>query len=164
MAIDFPAVLAVLIPQLLTLLGLSLAQVVLGIAVSLKNKLFEWQKVGDFFGTIIIPRVLGWFVIAVIVLVVPKEYLSPEISTLAQGGAFAFVLLSFAGSIIANLRALGFLSENTVLDKVGLPAATNNIAVIATIKPVDAIVKEGDTVQLILPNDAGPVPPSNMTK
>lgn len=137
MNIDWTAVFAALVPQLFTLLGLTLAQVILGIAVALKTKIFEWQKLGDFFLSIIIPRVLAWLSCMIVVLLVPKEYLSSELTSIIQSGTFLIVVASFTGSIIANLRALGFLSDNTTLDKVGLPVAVNEIRVIGVVKPLE---------------------------
>lgn len=127
MNVDWNAVIVSLVPQLFALLGLTLAQVILGIAVSLKNKMFEWQKLAEFFSTIIGPRVLTWFACMVIVLLVPENYLPTELSGGIQTVAFFAIVLSFTGSIIGNLRALGVLTDNVALDKLGLPAKSQII-------------------------------------
>lgn len=119
---DLSSVLTALAPQLFALLGLSLAQVVLGVAVALKNKIFEWQKLADFFSTIIAPKVLAWVACMIVILMVPTKYLPVELTDGIQTISFLMVVASFTGSIIANLRALGILSENVTLDKIGLPA------------------------------------------
>jgi hypothetical protein len=121
---DLGSVLTALVPQLLALLGLSLAQVILGVAVALKNKIFEWQKLADFFSTIIAPRILTWVACMIIVLMVPSKYLPVELTGGIQTVTFLAIVLSFTGSIIANLRALGVLSDSFVLDRIGLPAKT----------------------------------------
>lgn len=121
MNVDFAKLLATLGPQVVALLGLALAQVILAVAVAIKNKLFEWQKLADFFGTIIVPRLLAWLACMIVVYLVPPEYLPQELSGGIQSVAFLVVIASFVGSIVANLRALGVLSDNAVLDKVGLP-------------------------------------------
>lgn len=120
--IDLAVLWASLAPQLLALLGLTMAQVILGVAVSLKNKIFEWQKVADFFSTIVGPRVLAWAACMIIVLLVPSVYLPAELSGAIQTIAFLLVVASFTGSIVANLRALGVLPDSNTLDKMGLPA------------------------------------------
>jgi len=135
--INWNAIFMAIVPQLLFLLVLTIGQVLLGIAVALKNKLFEWQKVGEFFGTIIIPRVIGWFVVVMLILLIPKTYLPESISNIGQSGAFLFVVGSFLGSIVANLRALGFLAENATLDKVGLPAKESPVLISGTLVDTD---------------------------
>lgn len=122
MNIDFGKLLEILGPQIMALFGLALAQVILAVAVAIKNQVFEWKKLADFFGTIIIPRVLAWLACMIIVYLVPEKYLSQELSGGIQTVSFMAVVASFVGSIVANLRALGILSDSAVLDKVGLPA------------------------------------------
>lgn len=122
MNIDIGKLLESLGPQITALLGLTLAQVILAVAVAIKDKTFEWQKLADFFGTLILPRLLAWLACMVIVYMVPKEFLPQELSGGIQSVAFLVVVASYVGSIIANLRALGVLPENKTLDKIGLPA------------------------------------------
>jgi hypothetical protein len=130
MNVDWNAVFLALVPQLLALLGLSLAQVVLGIAVALKDKIFEWQKLGDFFSTIIAPRVLTWLACMIMVLLVPEKYLPTELSGGIQVVAFFAIVMSFTGSIVANLRALGVLTDSVALDKLGLPSKSVSVPTI----------------------------------
>lgn len=122
MNIDFGKLLESLGPQVLALFGLTLAQVILAIAVAIKDKNFEWQKLADFFGTIIVPRLLAWLACMIVVYMVPSQYLPQELSGGIQSVAFLVVIASYVGSIVANLRALGVLSDNKTLDKIGLPA------------------------------------------
>ena len=107
-------------PQIVAVLGLTIAQVILAVSVAIKSKIFEWSKLGDFFATIILPKLGGWLATVVIVKLVPPEYLPVEIGSGIQTVAFTVVIASFVGAIVGNLRALGILSDSPTLDKFGL--------------------------------------------
>lgn len=137
MIINWTVLFAALVPQLLALLGLALAQVILGIAVALKTGVFEWAKVANFFGAIIAPMILAWLACMIVVLLVPTNYLPNAISNGIQTTTFLAIVVSFTGSIVANLRALGVLQESPTLDKIGLPVAVNEVKVIGVAKPLE---------------------------
>ena len=112
--------------QIVTILALAGAQVLLAIAVSLKNKLFEWQKLGDFFASIIVPKLIGWLACVILARFVVADYIPADLQLIPQGIesiAFGAVLLSFGGAILANLKALEILPTgiSSVLTRVGIP-------------------------------------------
>lgn len=47
-------------PQALTLVGLILADVVLGVAVAVRSGQFQWRKLADFYRVQVLPSLIGW--------------------------------------------------------------------------------------------------------
>lgn len=109
--------------QITSVLGLIAAQVILGVAVAIKNKSFEFKKLADFYVTLIIPRLLGWLATVIVVHFVLGKFVPPDSIAIPgiEDTAFGVVVASFVGDIIGNLRALGILAESSALDRVGLP-------------------------------------------
>ncbi len=112
-AMDWAALLSQLIttyqPYVLTLLGAILADVVLGIAASLKTKTFDWQKLANFYRSDVAPGLLGWVGLTIATyLVVPdvlgamRETVSQGVATLAWGAMMA----TLGGSIVKSAREL----------------------------------------------------------
>lgn len=113
-------------PQIVTILALAGAQVLLAVAVSLKNKLFEWQKLADFFASIIVPKLIGWLACVILARFVIAEYMPADLQLIPNGietVAYGAVVLSFGGAILANLKALEILptAVGNVLTKIGVP-------------------------------------------
>ncbi len=111
----FGSVVAFLGPQILAIVGLIAADVVLGIAVSVKRKIFQWRLTAEFFQTNVIPKLLGWLAAEIIVRTVAAEYLSPPLDILGPGIAmiaFLAVVASLGGSILANFKDLGIFKSS----------------------------------------------------
>jgi hypothetical protein len=113
--------------QIMMVLGLIAAQVILGIAVALKNKVFEWQNLANFFETIVLPKILGWLACAILARFVLPSYLPTSLSAIGPGielVAFGAVVLALAGAILANLQALEILPAgiSNVLTSIGVPS------------------------------------------
>lgn len=107
----FAVVLAVLDqyrPQFLTLFGLILADLILGVAVAVRAGVFQWRKVGDFYRVQVLPSLIGWVgVTLALYLVTP---------TLLGGAADAFNVVAanaLWGTAVASVgaSALQSLSE-----------------------------------------------------
>lgn len=112
--------------QIITILALTGAQVLLAVALALRNKTFEWQKLADFFGTIILPKLIGWLACVILARFVIADTLPPNLLIISQGieaTAFGAVVLALGGAILANLQALEILPArvSTVLTKIGIP-------------------------------------------
>jgi hypothetical protein len=124
--LDFLKVLGqVLGGQIMMVIALIAAQVVLGIAVSLKHKVFEWQKLADFFETIVLPKVLGWLACAIIARFVIPSYLPVNLQVLGPGlelVAFGTVVIALGAAILGNLQALEIIpaSAGPTLSKIGI--------------------------------------------
>ena len=111
----FGSVVAFLGPQILAVVGLIFADVILGIAVAVKKKIFEWRLTAEFFQTNVIPKLLGWMAAEVIVRTVAAEYLNPPFDILGPGlamVAFLAVIASLGGSVIAHFKDLGIFKSS----------------------------------------------------
>src|SRR3989304_1188370 len=98
-------------PQVATLLALIAATTLLGIAVSIKQRKFEWSQVANFYVDDVIPKLLGYLAIRLVVEFADLSFLGPDLAGLVEGGflgaAWLAIVVSFGGSILANIGALG---------------------------------------------------------
>jgi hypothetical protein len=98
-------------PQVATLLALIAANTLLGIAVSIKQRKFEWSQVANFYVDDVIPKLLGYLAIRLVVEFADLSFLGPDLASLVEGGflgaAWLAIVVSFGGSILANIGALG---------------------------------------------------------
>lgn len=113
-------------PQIVTILALAGAQILLAIGVAVKNKQFEFAKLGDFFATIILPKLIGWLACVILARFVIADYLPADLQLIPNGietVAYGAVVLSFGGAILANLKALEILpaAVGNALTKIGVP-------------------------------------------
>lgn len=109
-------------PQIMTVLALSAVQVVLAVAVALKTGTFDLKKLGDFFKTIILPKLLGWLACSILAQFALPEYLPAELGPGIALAAFLAVVASFAGAILQNLTDLNILPAQVmpILNKLGI--------------------------------------------
>ncbi|HZW03544.1 MAG TPA: hypothetical protein VFF68_06445, partial [Anaerolineaceae bacterium] len=66
-----------LIKQLLALLGLILFQVVFAIALAIREREFDWQRLADFLWVMVTPLVIGWLAFAFITRLIAVDLLGP---------------------------------------------------------------------------------------
>lgn len=97
---------------------LMVIDVVLGVAIALKNKEFEWQKLSKFlvdYGL----RTMGW-VFAEAIALMPETIikLQPGFAPLIGDGIFIVVMTFPASSILKSMKEIGILPE--FLQKVGV--------------------------------------------
>lgn len=99
-----------LINQLLTLLGLIILQLALSVALAIRNSLFEWKKLADFYQKLVLPYVIGWFAFIVVARIVVTEMLGPTYSVLVNDGvtwlSWLAVVASLAGKIVPTAKEL----------------------------------------------------------
>lgn len=92
------------------ILGLIGLDLVMGIAVAIKLGTFKWEMVGRFYQTMILPYIIGYLALYVAFALVPgglEGILGQGLATTA----FGLIVAHLAGSIFANLQALGFAKQ-----------------------------------------------------
>jgi hypothetical protein len=77
------------------LLGLIILQVVLGVSLAIKTRVFEWKKLGDFYTTYIIPFVLSWLAFAFVS--------GMGIASIIDAPANMYVSLTLVGMVYAAI-------------------------------------------------------------
>ena len=96
--------------QLLTLLGLILLQVILAVALAIRNKKFEWQKLADFYQTKVVPYVIGWLAFVFVVRLISTDLLGPTYSVLVGDGvtwgSWLIVVSSLGARIVETAKDL----------------------------------------------------------
>ena len=96
-------------PQIMAVMGLIVADLILGVAVAMKKGIFDWTQLSDFLQTNVLPKLLGWMAAEVIIRTVASEYLQPPFDVIGPGiamAAFLAVIGALAGSIIRNFKSL----------------------------------------------------------
>jgi len=95
-------------PQLVTLFGLILADLLLGAAVAVRAGVFEWRKLADFYRVQVAPVLIGWLGVTLSLYLV-----TPALLGEAAGGINALVANALWGSAVASVgaSALQSLSE-----------------------------------------------------
>lgn len=110
-------------PQITTLLALLGADVVLGLAVAIKDGEFEWQLIADFYRTEIIPKGLGYIGVMIIVRFGALEFVGPGLGDALGSGletvSWLAIVVSLGGSILVKLGALGIKAVQRI------PGVTN---------------------------------------
>ena len=107
----FSALMVMVGPVLATLAGLITVDLILGVAVALRQGTFKWIAVAQFYRTNVLPYGLQAIAAAVFVKFVTTTALpAPVLEALDGGGIYLATAPLFAqlvfGSIIPNLRAL----------------------------------------------------------
>ena len=96
--------------QVKTLLGLILIDVVLGIAAALREGTFDWRRLGQFYGSNVLPYILGYLAFYVAVgFIIPVEALADlgePINEAAVIVAWGVLVATLVGSILGNFNKL----------------------------------------------------------
>lgn len=99
-----------LIKQLLTLLGLILLQVILAVALAIKNKEFVWSDIGNFYLTKIVPYVIGWLTFVIVTQLITVEMLGEEYVILVGDktiwASWLVVVVSLGARIVTTAKEL----------------------------------------------------------
>lgn len=90
--------------RILVILGLILLDLVLGVGSALKHKVFEWRKLGDFYLTGVLPKLIGYIALHIVIDAVAG--VDNIIGSGAQWAAFAVLVASLLGSIAANFKEI----------------------------------------------------------
>ena len=90
-----------------TILGLVALDVVAGVAASLKEGAFDWDKVGQFYKTMVAPYVLLYLAVFIGLALVPEleEYVT--VVGISVATLFGSVTANLLASIIKNVAKLG---------------------------------------------------------
>lgn len=75
-----------LVKQLTTLLGLIILQVVLAVALAIREKIFDWKQLADFYRSMVAPFVISWLVFVFAVKLISVDLLGPQYSGLVGDG------------------------------------------------------------------------------
>jgi hypothetical protein len=108
-----PDVINVLFPEafvnaLLGILALITIDLVFGVAVALKTKIYAWSQLADFYRTSVMPGLLGWAVADIVLRLAALRGLPivASIEPLATGGLYVIVLVALLAQIGTKLNIL----------------------------------------------------------
>jgi phage-related holin len=86
--------------KITTLVALIIANFILGVAVSIKLKTFNFKQLGEFLYTRVLPYVVGYFGVGVIATI-------DSAWSWAVTAVWAVILATMVGAIAGNLKELG---------------------------------------------------------
>jgi hypothetical protein len=96
--------------HLLALVGLIILDVLLGIALSIRRKQFDWGSVADFYYSMVLPMLIGWVGFIVIVRLASAEVMGPEYGVIVGETvvwmAWLAVVATLGASIVRNTKFL----------------------------------------------------------
>lgn len=93
--------------KLYTLFALIIADLILGVLLAIKEKRFDWKKLGDYLvsnGS----QLVAWL-IAEALLRIPAEFIPDGMIPVALWGVYATVVLPLIASILGHLTSFGLL-------------------------------------------------------
>ena len=90
-----------------TLLGLVALDVVIGVAAALKENIFEWAKVAQFYKTMVAPYVLVYLAVFVALVLVPELEQYTTVVGVSVATLFGSVTANLLASIVKNVARLG---------------------------------------------------------
>lgn len=92
-----------------TLLALIIIDLVFGVALALKTHTFQWKLVADFYGTKVLPKLLGWMVVYLVVqfaTILSQNQVIETLRPLLDLGFYALLVASLLGSVIDKGRKI----------------------------------------------------------
>src|SRR5574340_386218 len=99
-----------MVKQLLTLTGLILLQVVLAVALAIREKTFEWKKLADFYRVMVLPLVIGWLEFALVIKLISVDMLGPTYNIIIGDSvtwlAWLAVVTSLGARIVETAKSL----------------------------------------------------------
>jgi hypothetical protein len=94
----------------LALVGLIILDVLLGVAVAIREKDFDWSKLGDFYLSMVLPMLIGWIGFIVITNLATTEVLGPVYGVIVGDvviwAAWLAVVATIGKSIVLNAKGL----------------------------------------------------------
>lgn len=101
---------AMLGTQITALLALIVVQVLLAVALAVRQKVFEWKLLADFYRTRVVPMLIGWLAFVILVKFATSEILGPTYGGLAGDGvswaAWLAVVASLGARIVDDAKSL----------------------------------------------------------
>jgi 1,4-dihydroxy-2-naphthoate octaprenyltransferase len=108
-------------PAIIMLLLILLA-VISGVLVAIKNKQFEWRKLGDFMSMILV-KFFGWALFMIFAWVIQYGAASIPVETgitaqaimaMAQG-SYILIVVSLVGQVLGNFKELGLANQTPTI-------------------------------------------------
>lgn len=96
--------------RLQTLLALIFIDVVLGIAAALATGSFQWEEVGRFYSSTVLPIFMGYAAISLAVPFISTSLLGPDGAWLSEGATTLFWgagIVRLLASILASVKKMG---------------------------------------------------------
>jgi len=94
----------------LALVGLIILDVLLGVAVAIRKKEFDWAKLGDFYLSMVLPMLIGWVGFIIITNLASKEVLGPVYGVIVGDvviwTSWLAVVATIGKSIVVNAKGL----------------------------------------------------------
>jgi hypothetical protein len=93
----------------LVLLGLIVLDLAFGMAVALKLHVFEWKKIADFYGTTVLPNLLGWITVHVVVSIATALAVSAlvdAIKPVLDLGFYGVVMIALIAQVVEKGQAI----------------------------------------------------------
>lgn len=101
---------AMLGTQITALLALIVVQVLLAVALAVRQKVFDWKLLADFYRTRVVPMLIGWLAFVILVKFATTEILGPTYGVIAGDGvswaAWLAVVASLGARIITDAKDL----------------------------------------------------------
>lgn len=99
-----------LLKQLTTLLGLIILQVVLAVALAIRERKFDWKQLADFYRTMVLPYVISWLVFVFAVQLISIDLLGPTYNGLVGDGvtwlSWLAVVTTLSARIVETVKKL----------------------------------------------------------
>lgn len=86
-------------PQIVALLAMIAAQVLLAVALAVRQGVFEWRKLADFYRTMVIPMLIGWVAFAILAKFAGNGVLGPTYGDMAAEGVTGLAWLAVVASL-----------------------------------------------------------------
>lgn len=116
---DFSLLVETLVPRLIAILVLVFVATLSGVIRSVIKKEFQLAKLGDFLGSMVLPKVGGWLLLEVLAFfvspaVIPVETgMTDDILTGLGWAAYTAAFGSLLAQFLANLHEMGVLENYT---------------------------------------------------
>ena len=100
--------------QVVTILALIGADLLSGVGLALKTRTFDWRRLADFYGSNVIPYILGYLSVWMVARFAVPELLGESAYLVEEAfvwGAWSAIIASIGGSFLSNLKAIGTVKE-----------------------------------------------------
>ena len=110
-----------ILPRIFALGIFALVVTASGVIIALRNKEFQWRRLGDFAGKIILPKLGGWLCMALPTQLIPADLIPAGLGWTYDAlvgievTVYTAVLASLIGHLFSNLNELGVLPKPTEL-------------------------------------------------
>ncbi len=106
----------------LTLLGLIVIDLMFGVALAARTHVFEWHKLADFYGSTVLPNLLGWLTVHVVVSLATALAVSALLDAIKP-----VIDLGFYGIVVVALIAQVVIKGKEIANPTPAPAALGEV-------------------------------------